>query len=67
MQRLTQSCLLVATLFPSALAASLFTNPPTPSKDTDDDYSQNPVYQMGESINIRWELALKYVEVNMWK
>lgn len=48
------------------MAANLFKNPPPPSKDADTDYSQNPVYQMGDSINIRWELALKYGEVNMW-
>lgn len=66
MQRLNRSSLLLAAIFTSAMAANLFTNPPAPSQDANYDYSKNPVYQMGDSINIRWELAVKYEWVNMW-
>ncbi|KAJ0160916.1 hypothetical protein CTA2_7082 [Colletotrichum tanaceti] len=59
--------LLLGILYPAALARSEngFRRPPGPGPTGD--YRDNPVYMLGDEIDLQWETSLKAVDVVLWQ
>ncbi|WQF89788.1 hypothetical protein CDEST_14802 [Colletotrichum destructivum] len=59
--------LLLGILYPAALARSenRFRRPPGPGPTGD--YRDNPVYTLGDEIDLQWETSFKAVDVVLWQ